>query len=144
MRPEAAIVVALCGIAIAVGAVLPWSKPRGIRPGASLTHTSVTGLVHWGYHDASPFTRSVAIVVLVLGVLVVLCGVFGLRLLAGLFCLLALAAGGAWLYLYASRYSTVNLPYSDLRAGAWLTLIGGFVGLIAASFLRKPRDLSYL
>ncbi len=139
IRPGVAFLVALCGIAIAAGALVTWVAPSGARPGSGLTHTSVKGLFLWSFRNASPFSHSVGVVVLVLGVLLIIAGVLGLRLLTAVFALLALAVGGAWLALYAHAYSSVGLTYSQLRPGAWLTLLGALVALITAFFVRERR-----
>jgi hypothetical protein len=127
----------LSGIAIAVGGVLPWVCARGRRPASGIAHTSVTGLFHWSYQATSPFLRSFAVVVVVAGVLVLIGGLTGSLILTALFSLAALAAAGLWIGLNATHYSPVDLPYSDLRVGAWLTMAGGLAGLISAFFLRR-------
>jgi hypothetical protein len=139
IRPPAALLAALCGAAIGVGALLRWVAARGARPAAGMTHTSITGLFHWAYHNSSPFLRSFSGVVVLAGILVVIAGLIGWRLVTGLFSLLALTAAGLWLGLNTSHYHVVSLQYSDLRTGAWLTVAGGLVGLITAFFLRGGR-----
>jgi hypothetical protein len=84
---------------------------------------------------------SFAVVVLVAGLLVLVGAVAGSRVLTGLCCLAALTAGGLWIALSASHYDkvygTIDWPSSDLRIGAWLSLIGGLVGLGATFVLRR-------
>jgi hypothetical protein len=138
-RPAVAVLTALSGIAIGVGALLPWVEARGNRPRSGITHTSVAGLFRWSYENSSPFLRSFGAVVLLAGILVLLGGLAASRLLAGLFSLVALAAAGLWIGLNASRYSPTDLPYQDLRAGAWLTMVGGLVGLLSSFMLRRRR-----
>ena len=133
----AAVIVVLSGIAIAVGASLPWICARGRRPSAGIAHTSVAGLFHWSYQTSSTFLSSFGIAVAAAGILVLIGGLIGSRLLAALFSLIALAAAGLWIGLNATHYSPVDLPYSDLRVGAWLTIGGGLAGLISAFFLRR-------
>ncbi|HEY1915398.1 MAG TPA: hypothetical protein VGH27_07460 [Streptosporangiaceae bacterium] len=139
VRPAAALLTALCGAAIGVGALLSWVAAQGRRPASGMTHTSITGLFHWAYHNSSPFLRSFSAVVVLIGVLVVIAGLVGWRLLTGLLSLVALAAAGLWLGLNTSHYHLASLQYSDLRVGAWLTVGGGLVGLITAFFLRTSR-----
>jgi hypothetical protein len=140
IRPAAALLTALCGAAIGVGALLSWVVARGARPASGMTHTSIAGLFHWAYHNSSPFLRSFSAVVVLAGILVVIAGLLGWRLLTGLLSLVALAAAGLWLGLNTSHYHVASLQYSDLRIGAWLTVAGGLLGLITAFFLRTARD----
>lgn len=132
----AAVIAALSGVAIAVGAVLPWVRARGRRPASGITHTSVMELFHWSYR-ASPFLRSFGMVAAAAGIVVIIGALIGSRVLTALFSLLALAAAGLWIALNATHYNPVDLPYSDLRVGAWLTVAGGLAGLISAFFLRR-------
>jgi hypothetical protein len=135
-RAAVAVLVALCGIAIAAGSVLTWITSRGSRPSSGIRHTAISGVLHWSYQPTGLFTHSFAMVVLVAGALVFVGGVLASRLLAGPFSLIALAASTAWLGLYATHYNPVNLPYSDLRLGAWLALVGSLVGLLSSFSLR--------
>jgi len=138
-RAGIAILVGLCGIAIVAGARLSWISHRGARPASGITGTSVTGLLTWSYRPCHTFVQSFSFAVIVAGVLVFLGGLLASRLIAGVFSFLALAAAGLWIGLIASHYSGVDLPASDLRIGAWLTVGGGIVGLAASSFLRRRR-----
>ena len=135
-RAAVAVLVALCGLAIAGGSALTWISARGRRPSSGIRHTAISAVLHWTYQPTGLFTHSFAMVILVAGALVFVGGLFGSRLLAGLFSLVALAASGAWIGLNASHYSPVNLPYSDLRLGAWLAVGGGLIGLISSFFMR--------
>lgn len=143
IRPGAAVLAGLCGLALTVGALLPWDAGRGPRPGSGMTHTSISGLFHWDYQNSSPFWRSFAVVVLVAGVLVLVGAMVGSRIVTSLFCLAALAAGGLWIaltaYHYDKVYGAIDWPSADLRIGAWLTLVGGLVGLCTTFALRRRR-----
>jgi hypothetical protein len=134
-RSPVAVLAVLSGVAIAVGSLLDWIAGRDARPTEGLRHTAITGLFHWRYDQSASFLHSFAVVMLACGVLVLLGGLFASRLLTGLFSALAIAAGGLWIGLNASHYK-VGLPYSDLRVGAWLCLVGGLVGLLSAFILR--------
>jgi hypothetical protein len=136
----AAVVAPLSGIAIAAGAALTWVSARGRRPESGITRTSIAGLFHWSYQTSSPFPRSFGMVVVVAGILVVIGGLIASRFLTGLFSLIALTAAGLWIGLNATHYNPTDLPYSDLRAGAWLTIAGGLAGFISAFFLRRKRS----
>ncbi len=135
-RAAVSVLVALCGIAVAAGSVQTWIIARGRRPGSGIRHTAISGVLHWTYQPTGLFTHSFAMVVLVAGALVLVGGVFASRLIAGLFSLVALAAAGIWIGLNATHYDPVNLPYSDLRLGAWLTVGGGLIGLFSSFFMR--------
>lgn len=135
-RAAVAVLVALCGIAIAAGSVQTWITARGGRPDSGIRHTAISGVLHWSYQPTDLFTHSFAMVVLVAGALVFVGGVFASRLLAALFSLIALAASTAWIGLYATYYNPANLPYSDLRLGAWLALGGSLIGLLSSFSIR--------
>jgi len=79
---------------------------------------------------------------------VVIGGLAGLRTLAVIAALLTLAASGMWIGVVVHHYNTpslpnvhyanpLNLPWSDLRAGAWLTIGAAAAGLISAFWLRR-------
>ena len=131
------LLVALCGIAIAVGAFPTWVSARGRRPSSGIRHTAISGLFHWRYTYTGPFTLSFALIVVACGALVFVGGVFASRLVAGLFTLIALGAAGVWIGLNSSHYSPTNMPYSDLRLGAWLVLGGGLIGLFGSLLMRR-------
>lgn len=138
-RPFVSVIAGLCGIAIGVGAWMPWIGARGSRPASGIGHTALTGLSHWSYQNSGFFT-SFAIAVAACGLLVLLGAMAGSRVITAFFSLIALAAAGLWIGLDASHYHSATLPYSDLRLGAWLTLGGGLIGLIAGIVLRKSAD----
>jgi len=138
-RGAVALLVGLCGIAIAAGAFPMWVNARGRRPASGIRHTAISGLLHWHYRYTATFTLSFALIVIACGALVLVGGAFASRLVAGLFSLIALAAAGVWIALNASRYSPASLPYSDLRLGAWLVIGGGLVGLIGSFFMRQSQ-----
>lgn len=137
-RAAASVIVLLCGLAILAGAFLTWVDARGARPASGITHTSVTGLFHWNYQNSVPFVRSFALAVAVCAVVVAIGALAASRALAGVFSVLALAAAGLWIGLNASHYHAADLPYSDLRAGAWLVIGGGLIGVISSFLLRRP------
>jgi len=138
-RTAIAALVALCGIAISVGAIQTWVNARGHRPRLGIQHTAISGVLHWHYQPTGSFTNSMAMVVIVAGALVFVGGVFASRLLAGLFSLIALAAAGAWIGLNAAHYSPTSLTYSDLRLGAWLVIGGSLIGLLSSFFVRRGQ-----
>ena len=129
--------VVLCGIAIAAGAFLTWINARGARPASGIRHTSITGLFHWMYQTTPSFLHSFAVVVVGAGALVFIGGLVANRFMGVLFSLVTLAAAGLWIGLNASHYHTTDLPYSDLRYGAWLVIGGGLIGLIFSFLLRR-------
>jgi hypothetical protein len=136
-RAVASVLEVLSGLAIAAGAFLTWIVARGARPASGIRHTAITGLFHWTYQTTPSLVRSFAAVVVVTGALVFIAGLVASRFLGVLFSLVALATAGLWIALDASHYHTSDLPYSDLRTGAWLVIGGGLVGLIFGSLLRR-------
>jgi hypothetical protein len=102
----------------------------------------------YSFADATSFWRSAAFAVLILGAAMVIGALTGARTLAVLAGLLALAAAGMWTGLVVHHFNTpglpnshylspANLPWSDLREGAWLTISGAALGLVSAFWLRR-------
>lgn len=135
-RPVVATIVALSGLAIAASAVQTWIGARGHRPSSGISHTAIAGVLHWTYQYCASFDRSFAMVVAVAGGLVFLGGVIASELLASVSSFIALSASAAWIGLNATHYSPVNLPYTDLRAGAWLAIGGSLLALMSSFFVR--------
>jgi len=131
--------ISLCGILIAVGAVLSWVRARGARPASGINHAALSGLLHWSQAYTSSFLRSFGFAVVIAGVLVLAGGVLGSRVATGLFSLVALAAAILWLVLEATKYSSVNFPFSDLRIGALLTIVASLLALVSTAFLRRRQ-----
>jgi hypothetical protein len=112
-----------------------------------MLHTSLARMLVYTFAAAS-FWGSVAFAVLILGAAMVVGALAGVRTLALLAGLLALAASGMWIGLVVHHFNTpglpnshylnpANLPWADLRAGAWLTLTGAALGLVSAFWLRR-------
>ena len=135
-RPLVAALVTLCGLAITAGAALPWVDARGTRPASGITHTSFIGLRHLAYAHSATST-SFAVAVAAAGILVVVGGLAASRLLTGLFSVIALAAGAVWIWLNARHYNPTDLRYNDLRVGAWLTIAGGLIAVLAIIPIRR-------
>lgn len=133
----------LCGVAIAAGAFFGWIDAKGARPASGVKHTSITGLFHWSFQNSSSFLRSFGMVLAVVGVLVLIGGLIASRFMAALFAVIALAVAVLWIGLDASRYHTTDLPYSDLRVGAWLAIGGSLLALISAGRLRRSDSRDY-
>jgi hypothetical protein len=138
-----------CGAAIAIGSFLTWVSVRGPRPRLGMDHTSFPQMLVYSFANGSPFWKSAGFVMLVLGVLTVIGALTGLRTLTVLATLLALAVAGMWIGLTVHHYNApdlpnahyanpVNLPWSDLREGAWLAIAGATGGLLSAFWLRQP------
>jgi len=138
-RSGVAVLVMICGIAIAVAAIEPWVGASAGRPASGVRHTAISGFLHWKYQPTGTFTSSFAMVILVAGALVFVGGVFASRLLASVASIVALIATGVWIALNVSHYSPTSLTYSDLRIGAWLAIGGGLVALISSSFVRRRQ-----
>jgi hypothetical protein len=130
------VLVVLCGAAIVAGTRLGWVTASGRRPASGIIDTSLTSLQHWSYDASSSYFTSFSFAILVAGALVVLAGVLAARFLAALFSFITLAGAGLWIGLNATHFSPISLTSSDLRIGAWLTIAGGFVGLVSSFFMR--------
>jgi hypothetical protein len=147
-RMGVAIITSLGGAAVMAGALLNWLTARGPRPATGMMHTSLSRMLVYAYAATSSFWTSATFAVLVLGFLVVIGGLAGLRTLTVIAALLTLAVSGMWIGVVVHHYNTpglpnvhyanpVNLPWSDLRAGAWLTISAATAGLISAFWLRR-------
>lgn len=150
IRPGAAVFTALCGMATAAGGTLTWLTAAGARPRLGMDHTSLRLMLVYTYSGAVPFWKSVGLAVLVLGVLMIIGAITGVRTLTIVAALLALAAAGMWIGLVAHHFSTpnlpnshylnpANLPWAGLRSGAWLTIAGTVLGLVGSFFSRRAR-----
>src|SRR6266566_4235552 len=148
IRPRVAAFTALCGVAIVIGSLLTWLSAHGARPAMGTGHTSLRQMLAYSFADVTTFWKSLAFAVLILGVLMVIGALTGQRTLAVLAGLLALAAAAMWIGLVVHHFNTpglpnshylnpANLPWADLRAGAWLTLTGAALGLVSAFWLRR-------
>ena len=140
-RPLVVALVTLCGLAITAGAALPWIKARGSRPASGITHTSLVGLRHLTYTHSATST-SFAVAVAAAGILLVVSGLVASRVLAGVLSVIALAAAGSWIWLNARHYNPTDLRYNDLRVGAWLTIVGGVIAVLAIWWLRRKDSLA--
>lgn len=148
IRPQVAAFTAVCGAAIVIGSLLTWVSAHGARPALGMGHTSLSQMLVYSFAHVASFWQSAGFAVLILGVLMVIGALTGLRTLAVLAGLLALAAGGMWIGLVVHHFNTpglpnshylnpANLPWAGLRAGAWLTLTGAALGLVSAFWLRR-------
>lgn len=147
-RLTAATITSLGGVLVMAGALLTWLSARGPRPATGMTHTSLSRMLDFTYTATGSFWTSAAFAVVVLGFLVVIGGLAGLRTLTVIAALLTLAASGMWIGVVVHHFNTptlpnvhyanpLNLPWSDLRAGAWLTISAAALGLISAFWLRR-------
>lgn len=148
IRPQVAAFTALCGAATAIGSLLTWISARGPRPAMGMGHTSLSQMLVYSFADAGSFWKSAGFAVLILGAAMIAGALAGIRTLAVLAGLLALAAAGMWTGLVVHHFNTpalpnshylnpANLPWADLRAGAWLTITGAVLGLVSAFWLRR-------
>ena len=147
IRPQVAAFTALCGAAVVIGSLLTWVSAHGARPALGMGHTSLRQMLVYSFADVTTFWKSVAFAVLILGAAMVIGALTGLRTLAVLAGLLALGAGGMWIGLVVHHFNTpglpnshylnpANLPWAQLREGAWLTIAGAAGGLVSAFWLR--------
>jgi hypothetical protein len=150
-RRLTAIVVTVCGMTTAVGGLLTWASGHGARPTMGMTHTSFSKMLVYTLQTGAPFVKTVGFVVLALGILMVIGGLLGLRIIAVIGAVLALGVAGMWIGLVTHHYNTphlpnsyylnpMHLPWSALREGAWLTICGAVLGLVSTVALRgwKP------
>jgi len=94
-------------------------------------------LFHWSYQYSGSFLTSFAMVVVVAGTVVFLGGLAASRLLAVFSRSSLYTHTGLWIGLDASHYNSADMPYSDLRIGAWLTIGGGLIELISGFVVRR-------
>lgn len=148
VRPQVAAFTALCGAATAIGSLLTWVNAHGPRPAMGMGHTSLARMLVYAFAGVDSFWRSAGFAILILGAAMVIGALAGVRTLAVLAGLLALAAAGMWTGLVIHHFNTpglpnshylnpANLPWADLREGAWLTIIGAAGGLASAFWLRR-------
>jgi hypothetical protein len=132
---------------------LTWLTAHNGRPRLGMDHTSFSKMLVFTFVDEHPFMRSAGFVVLLLGVVMVIGGLSGLRVLTVLGAVLSLAAAGVWIGLTLHHYNTphlansyylnpVHLPWSSLREGAWLTIGGALVGILSSLVLRGWNTVS--
>lgn len=150
----AAVSAIVCAAATAAGSFLTWLDARGSRPSLGMDHTSFSRMLVYSFANGRPYFESVGFVVVVLSALMVIGALTGRRTLTVIAALLALVASGMWIGLTVHHYNTPNLPnihylnpgnlpWSDLREGAWLTICGGALGLLSACLLRqRVRNLT--
>jgi len=147
VRPMVTAFAAACGVGTAVGGLLTWVAASGPRPGMGMDHTSLSKMLVYSFAHSASLWTSVGFAVLVLGLLMAVGSLAGLRTVVVLAALLALAAAGMWIGLVTHHYNApnlpnshyanpVNLPWPDLRIGAWLTICGAFLGIVSAFWLR--------
>jgi hypothetical protein len=108
-----------------------------------MSHSSFSQLLQYTLVNEHPFWKSTGFVMVMLGALIALGGLVGLRIFTIIGALGALAVAGIWIGLVAHHYNgaqlpnsyyanPLRLPWSSLRPGAWLAIGGGFLGLLSA------------
>lgn len=130
---------AIGGLVAILGCVLPWVRARDTRPELDLTKTAASSFGDWGFVATDSFPSSAAMVVLVAGLLTTVGAMARSWLLTVAASILALAIGGLWLGLAASAHKGVDLPWTDLRAGALLGIVGATLALAMGLSLRPPK-----
>jgi hypothetical protein len=111
-----------------------------------MDHTSFSKMLVYTFANERPYVKSVGFTVLLLGALMVIGGLSGLRVFTVLGGVLALGVAGMWIGLTTHHYNTpqlpnsyylnpAHLPWSDLRAGAWLTICGAALGVLSTFVL---------
>lgn len=148
IRLPVATFTALCGVATAVGGLGTWVSAHGARPAMGMDHTSLSQMLVYSAVHVNSFWKSAGFVVVVLGVLMAIGALAGPRTLTVLAAAASLAAAGMWIGLIEHHYVTPDLPnshylnpaylpWSSLREGAWLTILGALLGLLSAFWLRR-------
>jgi hypothetical protein len=141
-RVPTAVWASVCGGASATGGLLTWVTATGPRPTMGMDHTSFSRMLVYTLAPRTPYVKSVVFAFLVLGIAMVIGALSGLRILTALSAVVALAVGGMWIGLVVHHYNTpqlpnsysldpAHLPWSALRAGAWLTLGSASFGLLS-------------
>jgi hypothetical protein len=139
IRRPVATFTALCGVAAAVGSLLTWISARGARPRMGMDHTSFSGMLVYSLANGNPFRKSVGFVVLVLGGLMVIGALAGLRTLTVLAALLALAAAGMWIGLVVHHYNAPNPAERALPQPGEPALVRPARGRLADDSRRSAR-----
>lgn len=132
----------LRGEATAIGGLLTWVSARGPRPRLGIDHTSFSKLLVYSFANGSPFWQSAGFAVLVLGVLMVIGALAGLRTLTVLAALLALGAAGG-----VDRGGRAPLQHADpaeraLRQPGEPALVRPARGRLADDCRRSARGVS--
>jgi hypothetical protein len=107
-----------------------------------MDHTSLSRMLNYSLADDHTYLKSVGFVMLLLGVLMVLGGLSGLRVLTAIGALLALVTAAIWIGLVAHHFNgphlpnryyvnPTHLPWSALRVAAWVTIGGASVGFLS-------------
>jgi hypothetical protein len=152
-RLPTAIVACACGAASGIGGLVTWITAHNGRPRLGMDHTSFSKMLVYRFVAEHSFMRSVGFVVLLLGAVMVIGALSGLRVLTVLGAVLSLALAGMWIGLTVHDYNTphlansyylnpVHLPWSSLREGAWLTIGGALVGILSSLVLRGWNAVS--
>jgi hypothetical protein len=139
---------ALCGLAVMAGPALRWLSADRPRPEMGIAHTALSRMLDYSFAITGSFWTSAGFAVVVLGLLMVIGALAGLRTLTVVAALLALGASGMWIGLVVHHYNTpnlpnvhyanpANLPWTALLPGAWLAITGGVLGLLSAFWLRR-------
>jgi len=142
VRGATAVWASVCGGATATGGLLTWVSAKGARPTMGMDHSSFSKMLVYTLTTGTPYLKSVGFVVLVLGMSMVIGGLSGLRILTALSAVVALAVSAMWIGLAVHHFNTpqlpdsyalnpAHLPWSELRAGAWLTIGGAVLGLLS-------------
>lgn len=145
-----ALLVGLGGLAVTGGSFLTWISATGGRPQLGVNQTSLSHMLTYMFVSNENTVHSVGFVIRVLGIIMIIGAILGLRMITWLASLLAVALGIMWFGLVVHYFNTpglpniyylnpLHLPWADLRLGAWLALAGAVLGLLLSPFLRRSR-----
>ena len=131
---------AIGGLIAVLGSVLPWVRARDSRPDLDLTSTAASSLGDFTYTATDAFPNSAAMVVLVAGLVTAVGAILRSWLVTVAGAIVGLAVGGLWLGLVAAAFDPVDLPWSDLRMGALLSLSGVILALGMGLTMRPRKE----
>ena len=141
-RLPMAILACVCGVATGIGGFFGWMDIRSRQNIPRMDYTSLSGILNYSLVTDHTYLKSVGFVLLLLGVVMVLGGLSGLRVLTALGALLALATAAIWIGLVAHHFSgphlpnrfyvnPAHLPWFELRDAAWVTICGSSLGFLS-------------
>jgi hypothetical protein len=130
------------GICISVGAFAPWLSGIGDDQTSNDVlaprYTPISNLFHGiGATTDSPI-RSVALLLLVFGIVLVIGGVMASRLIMAIGMVMSGVIAALWVSLEFNHIGAVSFDVHDIRSGLWLTGIGLLLAVVALPIVRVP------
>ncbi len=130
------------GICICIGAFAPWMSGIGDDQTANDVlaprYTPVSDLFHGiGAPTDSP-ARSVAVLLLGFGIVLVIGGVMASRLIMAIGMVMTGVIAALWVSLEINHIGAVSIGIHDIRSGLWLTGIGLLLAVLSLPIVRVP------